>query len=83
VQKRIRIEPLIGRKIVDIRSATPQELASFGFEEDLSGPCTVIVLDNGTKIFPSRDGEGNGYGVLFGEYKGVQFYVHDIVREEK
>ncbi len=38
-------------------------------EQDVEGwsrPAIVIVLDDGTKIYPSRDQEGNGPGAIFG-----------------
>jgi len=78
---KIKVPAMVGQKISEIRAATPQELEDFGWEENPHEPCTVIVLENGIKIVPSSDGEGNSFGVLFGHYKGNQFYVHDFAAD--
>lgn len=49
--------PLIGRKIVDVRRATESEKEKTFFNV-LRTP-TVLVLDDGTRIIPSSDAEGN------------------------
>ena len=63
---------LVGQKIKTIRKATKKELASEGWDErDI---VMIIVLENGNKLYPSRDYEGNGGGALFGQTKqGRQF----------
>jgi len=53
---------LQGRTIETVRPMTSDEQDVEGW----SRPATVIVLDDGTKIYPSRDQEGNGPGVIFG-----------------
>ena len=56
---------LVGRKIVEIRPMTNEEMSSEYWDTRDNKP-TVIVLDDGTKLYPSRDEEGNGPGCLFG-----------------
>ena len=63
---------LKGSKIVDIRLMTPEEQKSDGWD----APATVIILDNGIRIYPSCDGEGNAPGTLFGlSTKGDAFFI--------
>jgi len=55
---------------------TPEELEQEGWEDDRSGLAVVIELEGGGKIYASRDGEGNGPGVLFGvTEEGESVYV--------
>lgn len=59
---------LEGRTIETVRKMTEEE-----FEDNFSTTglrfktAPVLVLDNGTKLFPAADHEGNGTGALFGE----------------
>ena len=53
----LKIE-LVGRVIVDVVVG-----------EVADEPVPVLVLDNGTRLTPSRDDEGNGAGTLFVESK--------------
>lgn len=63
---------LVGRTITEVRPMTPAELR----KEYWSGPGTVLVLDDGTKLYPSCDEEGNDPGALFGSSPdGKQFGV--------
>ena len=55
---------LVGRRIVEVRAMSAPELEAEGWPPDETVP--VLVLDNGTLLFPSRDDEGNGPGALFG-----------------
>ena len=55
---------LTGRRIVEVRTMSKRELEAEGWPPDETVP--VLVLDNGTLLFPSRDEEGNGPGALFG-----------------
>jgi hypothetical protein len=67
---------LVGRTIVAVRKMTTAEAKKEGW--DLSwvhGAPPVIVLDDGQKVYPSQDEEGNGPGALFGAYKGKRFCV--------
>ena len=56
---------LEGQKIVEIRTSTKAERQKQDWNEDFQ----VIILENGNKLFPSRDYEGNGGGALFGTTK--------------
>lgn len=53
---------LEGRKIVEVRPMTAKEVAREGWDS----PATVLVLDDGSLLYASRDEEGNGSGALFG-----------------
>ena len=61
-------DPLTGQKIVNVRQITEEEAGVQGWHLGGSA-CAVIELENGLKLFPSRDPEGNGPGCLFGEHK--------------
>jgi hypothetical protein len=54
---------LLGRKIIGVRYMTEEERESMGWE---SSPA-VLMLDDHSIWFPSRDDEGNGAGSLFGQ----------------
>ena len=54
-------ENIIGRKITGVRYLTQDELDDM----DWYGRVPVIVLDDGTEIVASQDGEGNGPGCFF------------------
>lgn len=56
--------PLEGRTIESVRDMTDEEMSEEYWEGNRKPP--VIILDDGTKVFPSRDPEGNGAGSLFG-----------------
>ena len=45
---------------------TNEEAERDGWGIGRHGPPPVIVLDDGTLLYPSRDPEGNGPGALFG-----------------
>tara|TARA_R100000152_G_C6781873_1_gene217435 strand:+ start:226 stop:438 length:213 start_codon:yes stop_codon:yes gene_type:complete len=65
---------IIGAKIVDIRRMTKAEASKEGWEHDRND-CMVLVLDNGIKMYPSRDYEGNGSGALFYMDKGKPYAI--------
>lgn len=75
--KTVKTGCLVGQKIKEVRLLTPAEMDKQYWETQLGGsPPVVLVTEDGTKLFPSRDGEGNGPGVLFGETpRGKGFYV--------
>lgn len=50
-----------------IRLMTRQELRVEGWHDHEA--CMLIELEDGTRIYPSRDAEGNGPGCLFGMTK--------------
>jgi hypothetical protein len=52
---------LVGKKIVKVSYMHPDNMDEMGWDR---APL-VIILDDGTSIYPSRDDEGNGPGSLF------------------
>ena len=65
---------LEGSKIVKIRKMTQKEATLEGWSirhED----CMVLELDNGIRLYASKDYEGNGPGALFFTYKGKAYAV--------
>jgi len=61
---------ITGQTIVMIRPMNEQEIENEGW----CAETTVIVLNNGTKLYASMDEEGNGPGCMFGVTKdGTQF----------
>jgi hypothetical protein len=66
--------PLIGRKIVGVRKLTKAEMELEGWSW---GSATALVLDDGTLLYASQDGEGNGPGMIFGRKGGQGFRVLD------
>ena len=56
-------ERLVGRKIIEVRYLTREEVSGLGWFRS----ALVILLDDGTFVFPSQDDEGNGAGALFGQ----------------
>jgi fumarylacetoacetate (FAA) hydrolase family protein len=56
---------IIGKKIIDIRPMTKAEIEEQYWQDDHEIGF-ALVLEGGTVLFPSRDYEGNGPGVLFG-----------------
>lgn len=57
--------PVVGRKIIGTRQMTQSEIEAEGWYRGT----TVLILDNGTLIYPSQDDEGNDSGALFGKTK--------------
>lgn len=62
--------PLVGRTIVEVRKMTATELDAEGWDDGpegwRTGDVIALVLDDGQVVYPSKDGEGNGGGALFG-----------------
>jgi hypothetical protein len=56
---------LLGRTIVGVRYLTDAETEGLGW----MSAALVILLDDGSCIFPSSDDEGNDAGALFGQAK--------------
>ncbi len=52
---------LEGRTIKKVRYLTEKEMESLGWYSR----CVVMILDNGTIVYPSADDKGNEAGVLF------------------
>lgn len=67
---------LVGRTIREVRLMSPDELVAEAWDAR-PGDCPVaLVLDNGTKLYASRDPEGNGPGALFGvDASGESFAI--------
>ena len=65
---RDKTDPLVGRIVRVVRPMTDGELAAQAWSMwGVPGTTpTCIEFDDGTVLFPSRDPEGNGPGVLFG-----------------
>lgn len=63
---------IVGQQIIAVRPMSDTEMEEEGWEGVRP---IVIVLENGYKIFPSRDEEGNDAGCLFGEFEGKTYYV--------
>ncbi len=63
---------IAGLKITRVRRMNQYEMEHEGWER----PTTVLELEDGSILFPSRDDEGNGPGALFGMHKVMgEFYV--------
>jgi len=60
------MDNIINHIIVEVRPMTPAELVAEGWDDGNFEVPPVLVLDNGVKLYPSRDTEGNGGGALFG-----------------
>jgi hypothetical protein len=58
---------LVGASVSNVRKMSAKELEVHGWDDNRGfNPVYVIELDNGISLYPSRDAEGNGGGVLFG-----------------
>jgi len=67
---------IVGQRIIGLRELTDKELEEEGWERDaVDGPATVLELDNGSILYPMRDGEGNGPGVLIQRKKDKTWYI--------
>lgn len=56
----------VGKTVKEVRWMTEEELKAEGWERN-SNPCAVLVFDDGSKIYASQDGGGNGPGCMFGK----------------
>ena len=59
------LEDYEGLEIVNMYRMTDDEKKRLGWEHYQWGDPIVIELSNGHAIYPSKDAEGNGPGVLF------------------
>src|SRR5215831_6405684 len=57
------MERLVGKKIIEVRQMTEEEVEYEGWPG--AGDDTVLVLDDGTRVYASCDPEGNMPGALF------------------
>jgi len=51
---------LVGKTIKSVKYMTQREATQRGW----SGRCVVLTLNDGTKVYPQMDDEGNGPGCL-------------------
>ena len=69
---------LVGRKIVEIRPMTSDELEAEGWLAVPGFPIPCLVFDDGQRLFPSQDDEGNGPGTFFGAFpngRGFRLFI--------
>ena len=67
---------LVGRTIRQVRRMTAAELHAEAWDAGPGDVPAVLVLDDGTKLYASRDPEGNGPGALFGvDASGESFTI--------
>tara|TARA_Y100000310_G_scaffold217574_1_gene218621 strand:- start:1114 stop:1344 length:231 start_codon:yes stop_codon:yes gene_type:complete len=64
---------VVGQKIVEFRNATEVERKLQGFDYHSNVP--IFILDNGVKLIPSADYEGNGPGAIFAEKNKQAFTI--------
>lgn len=57
-----RAQSLVGKKIVEARYMTPEEVENLGWSQSV----IVLIFDDGSYVYPSMDDEGNNGGALFG-----------------
>jgi hypothetical protein len=58
---------LVGHTIAEVRRMTSAEMKNEDWGNGgRHGAPVTLVLDDGTKLYPSRDPEGNGPGAMFG-----------------
>ena len=58
------MQDILGKRVVELRTLTADELSTEGWENEMV-PVVTIVLENGVKLYPSSDMEGNSGGALF------------------
>jgi len=57
---------LENKTVSEVRQMTDAELEREGWDHYRGSTPTVLVFEDGTRVFPSKDPEGNGPGALFG-----------------
>lgn len=62
-----RLQPLKGRTIVGVRYMDEKDMANCGWDRS----AVILVLDDGTIMWPSADDEGNGPGALYIQPSGA------------
>lgn len=65
------------QSVQEIRQMTDAELEREGWDHHRGKTPTVIVFEDGTKIYPSKDPEGNGPGALFGINTDDEAFIFD------
>jgi len=67
---------VVGKRIVDVRAMTQNEMQQEGWSVPYRGARPVVmVLDDGTRLYASQDEEGNGPGAMFGATRYRSFVV--------
>jgi len=76
---------MVGSTIEKVRWMTDEEMEKEGWETgNRHGNGVVLEMSGGGKIYASRDEEGNGPGVFFGETaEGESVYVSPVQAPEK
>ena len=64
---------IVGKVITQVRPMTDSEIEQEGWHKDCDGNPPMLILNNGTKLYPSCDVEGNSGGALFGT-KGINHF---------
>lgn len=77
---KVQTPSIVGERIKAVRPLTETELDELGWDDRGRPKPLAIDLDNGLTLIVSCDYEGNGPGVLFGQYsppggESVHFYV--------
>jgi hypothetical protein len=62
---------IIGKRILNVRPMTPAEKKNYCW----SRGGVALELEDGITLYPSRDEEGNGPGVIFGTHPDCDFVV--------
>ena len=70
--KIVKVDWPVGLRIVGIREMTDKERDLYAWY----GPAVVLVLEDGSLLFPSQDEEGNGPGALFGVRDGEDVVLY-------
>jgi hypothetical protein len=69
-------DPIVGATVVEIRKMTKAELSMLGWDDFRGHEVPIaIVLSSGAVLFPSRDDECNGPGVIMGDHNKESFQL--------
>jgi hypothetical protein len=63
---------VVGKRIVAVKPLSEKLMKDEGWDY---GEGVVLELEDGTLLYPSRDPEGNGPGVLFGKDKNGKNFM--------
>lgn len=69
------VKHLLGRRIVGVEYMDEREASDFGWPERV----LVLTLDDGTRLIPEADEEGNGPGVLLGLTKSGEQILFPVL----
>lgn len=72
------VDNLVGQRLTAVRPMTPAELEGESWRYEPWNPPLALEFEDGTVLYASQDGEGNGPGMLFGFNpggpEGAQFF---------